>query len=313
MKKIIFFTTILIMSIGAWGQSIGSKNQLLEIKGVSQSDSTLIMKDGKNIQTGTTNGTIIGTATGEKIGFWGRTPQVRQSGDLVDAMTNIGLVTGSFIKEGSLAFTNITTANADITKHGLFPRLDNDSTHFINGLGNWKFPVIAGQGLGLIAGTGTLYLPDVAPAGTYEQLTITSYGIVTGGTTGMVQKTLSSAQILALNTTPVELVASPGSGKVIKVIGIIWDLTVVTTPYSSVVMSLNEGGNIYKYLTTLCLTDTVSDIFDVSLNTPSTGVAATTLNNSPMTEGALTLTAPSNPITGDGTAKITVMYRVITR
>jgi hypothetical protein len=39
----------------------------------------LQMMDGRNIQAGRTTGTKIGTATDQKIGFFGATPVVRQA------------------------------------------------------------------------------------------------------------------------------------------------------------------------------------------------------------------------------------------
>jgi len=41
---------------------------------------TLAFNDGRNIQTGRTTGTIICTATDQKIGFWGQTPVGVQAG-----------------------------------------------------------------------------------------------------------------------------------------------------------------------------------------------------------------------------------------
>lgn len=37
------------------------------------------MLDGRNIQTGTTTGTIIGTETTQKVGFFGKSPVAQQS------------------------------------------------------------------------------------------------------------------------------------------------------------------------------------------------------------------------------------------
>lgn len=47
----------------------------------------------------------------------------------------------SGIVEADLSgFTNITTANADDTKHGLLPRLSNVASQYFNGTGNWSTP-----------------------------------------------------------------------------------------------------------------------------------------------------------------------------
>lgn len=47
----------------------------------------------KNLVTDTTTGTQIGTATNQKLGFFNSTPVVQQTGDIVTALSNLGLVT----------------------------------------------------------------------------------------------------------------------------------------------------------------------------------------------------------------------------
>jgi len=55
-----------------------------ELSGLIKSDRIIIEKsllqflDGRNIQTGLTTGTKIGTATAQKIGFWNTTPVIQQ-------------------------------------------------------------------------------------------------------------------------------------------------------------------------------------------------------------------------------------------
>lgn len=44
---------------------------------------------------------------------------------------------GNPITEGAFSFSDVTTANVSTTAHGLMPRLDNNATHFLNGVGNW--------------------------------------------------------------------------------------------------------------------------------------------------------------------------------
>lgn len=39
--------------------------------------------------------------------------------------------------DASLSFSDILTNNASITKHGFLPKLPNDATKYLNGLGNW--------------------------------------------------------------------------------------------------------------------------------------------------------------------------------
>lgn len=39
------------------------------------------------------------------------------------------------------ALSDITTQNANTTRHGLLPKLSNDADEFLNGLGNWEIPL----------------------------------------------------------------------------------------------------------------------------------------------------------------------------
>ena len=42
--------------------------------------------------------------------------------------------------ESTITFTNITTNNVSVSKHGYAPKLDGDPTHFFNGLGQYVVP-----------------------------------------------------------------------------------------------------------------------------------------------------------------------------
>lgn len=66
------------------GSSVMLAEQPIESVIRTQADRTIHQKsiqllDGKNIQVGRTNGTMIGTAADQKIGFYGTTPIVKQN------------------------------------------------------------------------------------------------------------------------------------------------------------------------------------------------------------------------------------------
>jgi hypothetical protein len=63
-----------------------------------------------NIVTDTTTGTKIGTATNQKLGFFNSAPVVQQSGNLITALSNLGLVTS-----GSIAAGDVPTLNQNTT------------------------------------------------------------------------------------------------------------------------------------------------------------------------------------------------------
>lgn len=74
----------------------------------------ITMADAQNIVLNTTTGTKIGTATSQKLGFFNATPVVQQTGDLVTALSNLGLVTSGTVSataalDGSFAVNNTTT------------------------------------------------------------------------------------------------------------------------------------------------------------------------------------------------------------
>jgi len=69
-----------------------------------------------NVWSGTTNITTLGTVT---TGVWNATN----------------------IDDTRIAFTDNTTGDSSITKHGYLPKLNNSSTQFLNGVGNWVTPV----------------------------------------------------------------------------------------------------------------------------------------------------------------------------
>lgn len=67
---------------------------------------------------------------------------VAERGVTIDA-NGIGFDPGGV--EASLGFTDITTANASTSQHGLLRKLDGTGTHYLDGSGNWTTP------------TGTIY------------------------------------------------------------------------------------------------------------------------------------------------------------
>ena len=63
----------------------------------------LTLADSTNIAVNTTTGSQIGTGATQKLGFFGATPVVQQTGNVLTALSNLGLVTS-----GSLTQANIT-------------------------------------------------------------------------------------------------------------------------------------------------------------------------------------------------------------
>ena len=74
---------------------------------------TFTLADADNIVLGTSSGTKIGTATTQKIGFFNSAPVVQQTGDLVTALSNLGLVV-----TGSVAASDFGTQTANFILAG---------------------------------------------------------------------------------------------------------------------------------------------------------------------------------------------------
>lgn len=124
------------------------------------------------------------------------------------------------------------------------------------------------------------------------------------------QTSLSSAQILALNATPISLVPAPGAGKIVEVISITLKMVRTGTAYA------NGGALEFRY-TNASGAKVTADIAAAVV----TGGAGTEYN---IVKGVVTSLTPvanaliciSNAtaafITGTGTAVVTVVYRILT-
>lgn len=78
--------------------------------------SGITFAEGSNILTGTTTGTKFGATTNQKIAFFGSTPIIQPSGNLITALSNLGLV-GS----GSLTKSDVGLGNVDNTSDASKP------------------------------------------------------------------------------------------------------------------------------------------------------------------------------------------------
>ena len=123
-----------------------------------------------------------------------------------------------------------------------------------------------------------------------------------------VKVAIPTAQVLALNTTPVQLVAAPGAGYAIEVIGITMKMVYNSSAYSSnYVLDIIYTGAIKPIKSLSCLNATVDTIRDI---TPvgSTGATQTQI----LENVALMATSSgADPIGGDSDITIYVTYRVI--
>jgi hypothetical protein len=120
---------------------------------------------------------------------------------------------------------------------------------------------------------------------------------------------LSSAQILALNSTPVQLVAAPGSGKIVVPLEVILNYTHVSTNYNGGSLQIYESVGAPLRSGNTIINAAVSSILDFYDNGAANGTGIKPY----IANTALMLTnASSNPTLGDGTLKVTVLYKIVT-
>jgi hypothetical protein len=118
-----------------------------------------------------------------------------------------------------------------------------------------------------------------------------------------VKASLSSAEILALNTTPKQVVAAGGAGTVLFPVAILWKYTFGTTPYATnTTLRVRMGGTMMSLGSLLTQTGNA-----YALQPLLGGVFATDISNTGITIDVQT----GNPTGGDGTLDAYLIYNTI--
>lgn len=141
------------------------------------------------------------------------------------------------------------------------------------------------------------------------------YSINGDGSSGQILTSntlISSAQILALNTTPIQLIAAPGVGYSYDVLNVYGKFTKVTNPYTTnntLQIFFDNPPMVVFMNNILLLGSTATRMYQFLRQNPSTSTAASQISeNSAVKINVLT----GNPTAGDGTLTIYVSYRILT-
>ena len=190
------------------------------------------------------------------------------------------------------------------------------SADLLVGSGGGVAAPVALSGDGTLSNTGVLTIGAGAITGSKIANNAVDYAQLALDVAATATVTLTAAQIKALYDTPVQLVAAPGSGKLILIDSILWDIAFVSAQYTLGGAIQAQYGN------------TVHGVGSPA----SASIAAATLNGVAASgflangSGAATLNAPATVentavflsnatqdfATGDSTATLYIRYRVVT-
>lgn len=127
-----------------------------------------------------------------------------------------------------------------------------------------------------------------------------------------VKVSLSSAEILALNGTPKELIAAPGSGKIIQPIATMYRYNYGTLTYNTnQTMQLYYNGFVGNTITNTLLSRTESAILRQGAIS-TTSLTYLTATQDIVNKAFMLSVQTGNPAAGDGTLDVYITYTIIT-
>jgi hypothetical protein len=143
---------------------------------------------------------------------------------------------------------------------------------------------------------------------------VTVYPQAGGGTTEVVN--ISSAQILAMGTTPIELLPAAGANKYYDIEKVILEYTHVTTAYSSPDLVIKSNGSlwgfVYSQFVLLAGSESTVTFVNKPMDYNSTDFITTPYNFPLNTDLTIGTYDNSNPTLGDGTLRAIITYTLRT-
>lgn len=204
------------------------------------------------------------------------------------------------VSDAATTFTDITTNNVSITKHGYAPKAPNDATKYLDGSGAWSTPAGSGGGSGdmilasaqTITGAKTFNPATLLDKGN-QVFNVKSYGAVgndTADDTTAIQSAIAAAAAVG------GVVWFPaGTYKITAALKLYTGTTPTIVAYSNIILagagSATVGGSIIKQYTTA--TDVIQGLNDVANGAQSTNI---TIQDLGLLWGTATLTNSGNGI-----------------
>jgi hypothetical protein len=210
------------------------------------------------------------------------------------------------LSTGSGGLAGVDAALGDLAQDA-----SGDGTKALYGDGTFKTPGSASltvtDGTHTIANADSISVSGATVGGSSPNATLTVSGTMQSATVS-----LSSAQLLALNSSPVTIVPAPGAGNVILVLGIVEEFTAGADAYT------DSGGETGLYFSSLAFGSIDGQNLGQACIGNVTGVGAGINALEPIlfatadivNQGIVAYSPTANMTGGDGTAKITVYYLV---